>query len=513
MTSQTLLGPTELDTESLKGQKSLDSIVSTDVGDCLTLIGNDYVYKAVNEAYCTAQGKKAGDIIGRPVTDIWGESPFKKSIKESLDACFQGKEIHYQHWLEFPGSGVRFYDVSYYPYQNSTDGANHAVVVSRDITRQAKFEDEYSRMLAVIDRAGECVVMTDEFGNVLCANPAFEEISGRTDSQVVCVPVWDLFRRDKSHDFRGIFKTCLKHGQTWDGFLPLEVSAGQLSEVETRVSPVRNPSGKVTGLVLVMRDLTHERELEKQLHHSQRVETIGRLAGGIAHDFNNLLQVILSYTEMLQLDSDKSSKAYHWLEQVLKSADKASDLSRQLLIFSRQTDAEKAPLDIGPLLNETLKLAEGTLPPNINLCYRLSPDLPNITADPTQIHQVLLNLLVNARDAMTEGGEIRICADVADLRERKANGQPSRPGGKYIVLTVSDSGSGIPPEVRDEVFKPYFTTKSKENGTGLGLATTAAIAKQHGGFVDFQTEVGKGTSFHVYLPLTNGNTRGRFSCK
>ncbi|MDY7039027.1 MAG: response regulator, partial [Thermodesulfobacteriota bacterium] len=278
---------------------------------------------------------------------------------------------------------------------------------------------------------------------------------------------------------------------------------GSLFEVETTISPSKDSSGNVTHLVVVQRDVSHEVELERQLRQAQKMEAIGTLAGGIAHDFNNILGAIIGYTEMVKMfDIEKDSPVHNRLQQILLAADRAKKLVEQILTFSRQTEAEQRPVLFSPIVKEALKFLRASLPSTINIHQEIKTENDMILADPTQIHQVLMNLCTNAAHAMsTTGGVLEVGLMNVDLDDRIiAERFVGLNPGPYISLSVKDTGHGMESEVMDRIFDPYFTTKEAGRGTGMGLSVVHGIVKSHNGAIIVNSEPGKGSHFEVFFP-------------
>lgn len=277
-------------------------------------------------------------------------------------------------------------------------------------------------------------------------------------------------------------------------------------------SPLRNEDGRVTQVIEAIRDVTGEVQLREQLRQSQKMEAIGTLAGGIAHDFNNILGIILGYIELAFLDVPKETMPARSLEQALKAVDRARDLVKQILAFSRRSDHERKPMGFSHLLTESLSLLRAALPSTIEIHKRIetSPDGGDIIlADPTQIHQVIMNLAGNAGHAMREkGGVLEVRLSNFEVEPGEAARMRGLAPGSYVALAVSDTGEGMPLAVLDRIFEPYFTTKSASEGTGLGLAVVHGIVTSHGGAVTVSSELGAGTTFRVFLPkLASGPKR------
>jgi two-component system cell cycle sensor histidine kinase/response regulator CckA len=258
--------------------------------------------------------------------------------------------------------------------------------------------------------------------------------------------------------------------------------------------------GKVVALVSVARDITERRRLETQLRQAQKMESIGQLAAGIAHDFNNLLTPMGGFAELLLGRAPEGSKEQKYLRQIKVAAERAAALTRQLRLFSRQEEGERHPVQLNSVVEETRDLLERSIPKEITVELRLESELWVVDADPSQISQVLMNLCVNARDAMPDGGTLALETRNVTLDEEWARAMLEAQPGRYVCLSVSDTGFGMSPEVQGRLFEPFFTTKEVGKGTGLGLSVVYGIVKGHGGFINVYSEEGRGSTFHVYLP-------------
>lgn len=271
--------------------------------------------------------------------------------------------------------------------------------------------------------------------------------------------------------------------------------------------PIKNAAGAVVKLMGVMQDITdrrraeaQRRELEDQLRQGQKMEAIGRLAGGVAHDFNNLLTVITGHCDLLVWESNLDAPVREQIEPIRQAADRAAGLTRQLLAFSRKQVLQLRVLDLNAVLSEIEKMLRRLIGEHIELVTVLRPGLPQVRADPGQIEQVVINLAVNSRDAMPNGGKLALETSNVVLGESDAAARPGLEPGRYVLLTVSDTGVGMDECTRARVFEPFFTTKTQGTGTGLGLSTVYGIVKQSGGYIYLTSEVGSGTTFHIYLP-------------
>ena len=275
---------------------------------------------------------------------------------------------------------------------------------------------------------------------------------------------------------------------------------GSLRQFETTISPIRDKNGLIVNFVSVNRDVTQEVALEAQLFQAQKMEAVGTLAGGIAHDFNNLLQVIQGYTEVLQNEVGRNKSRTEALRKIHRSAKRGADLTRQLLTFSRKVQSERRPLDLNREVEQVKRLLERTIPKMIEIELYLSESPAVVSADPIQIEQAIMNLAVNAKDAMPEGGKIVIETERVRLDQQFCKSHLGAQPGEYVLLSISDTGHGIDQEILEHVFEPFYTTKDVGRGTGLGLAMVYGIVKNHEGYILCYSEVSTGTTFKIYLP-------------
>jgi nitrogen-specific signal transduction histidine kinase len=262
---------------------------------------------------------------------------------------------------------------------------------------------------------------------------------------------------------------------------------------------VRDDRGEPQSILVINTDVTERKKMEAQFLRAQRMESIGTLAGGIAHDLNNVLSPILMAVQMLRLKAQDEG-VREWLDILQANAERGADMVRQVLSFARGVEGERVTLQPKHLVKDVVKILKETLPKSVSLGYEVPNDLWMVSADATQIHQVLMNLCVNARDAMPQGGELTLRAQNVTLDDAYARMHLEAKPGKYVMLTVADTGAGIPPEVVSRIFEPFFTTKETGKGTGLGLSTALTIVRSHGGFINVYSEPKKGTEFTVYLP-------------
>jgi PAS domain S-box-containing protein len=342
----------------------------------------------------------------------------------------------------------------------------------------------------------------DSEGTLIDCNSSYLDLYGFSSlSDALEVNLNDLFR---DHEERFRFWNGIKQNKRMKlAEFAMKRSDGKYLMVRANIVPQFDDSGKLSEINGFVFDTTRLKELEDQLRQAQKMEAIGRLAGGVAHDFNNILTVIMGYATMLGEKVSTGEEVFSDIEGINKAAKKATSLTRQLLAFSRRQVLNPKPVNLNLLINDMEKMMQRLVNEDVHIVLLPAPDPSSVLVDPGQIEQVLMNLVVNARDAMPEGGKIIIEV----RREELMKPLPSTMGiispGQYMVLTVGDSGSGISPEDLELIFEPFYTTKPNEKGTGLGLATVYGIVKQSNGYIVVETSLGQGTNFHVYLPLSS----------
>ena len=377
----------------------------------------------------------------------------------------------------------------------------------RDITERKNSTEENARLIRAVEQTAESIVMTDPQGTIVYVNPAFERISGWTHEEAVGQNARLLKSGEQGDEFYRKMWEILSRGRVWTGRFVNRRKDGTLFEEEATISPVRDAAGQVVNYVAAKRDITGERALEQQLFHAQKMEAVGRLASGIAHDFNNLLGVITGYGELLRDGMFDEDPLRDHVLQILTAANRAAASTQQLLAFGRKQAFRPVFLDLNAIVSEAGKLLSPLLGDHIELASRLEPELGSILADPRQLEQVLVNLALNARDAMPEGGRITIETANADPDAGPtASGAPI-PAGPHVQLTVTDSGRGMDAATRSRAFEPFFTTKEVGKGSGLGLATVYGIVHQSHGEIFLGSEVGIGTRIEIYFPRVDAEVR------
>jgi PAS domain S-box-containing protein len=373
-----------------------------------------------------------------------------------------------------------------------------------DITERKQAEASRDRLATAVEQASETIVITDTKGTILYANPAFEKTSGYTRAEALGQNPRVLKSGKQDAEFYRQMWAVLQRGEVWNGHFINRRKDGTLYEEEANISPVRDAAGKIINYVAVKRDVTHEVQLETQFRQAQKMEAVGQLAGGVAHDFNNILAVIQMQSSLLKSDG-LSTEQTELADGITESVQRAVALTRQLLLFSRREVFQPRDLELNETIAATTKMLKRMLGETIEMQLKLAAQPLFLHADAGMLDQVLMNLCVNARDAMPGGGHLLIETAGVELDELAVGQSVQARAGSFVRLSVSDNGGGIPPEILPQIFEPFFTTKDVGKGTGLGLATVFGIVQQHQGWINVYSEVGHGTTFRIYLPRLTGN--------
>jgi PAS domain S-box-containing protein len=390
--------------------------------------------------------------------------------------------------------------------QRQPDGTVLSVGVITDVTelREAtrRLEESKQRYRSLFDHNPNAVFSLDVAGHFHSANPACRDIAGYDPDDLLGTSFAPLIVPEDLETALQQFSIAVKGSAT-----QFEVTILHKSGRRVRIGVTNVPiivDGRVTGVFGIARDLTVQRELEQQLRQAQKMEAVGRLAGGVAHDFNNLLTVITSYTQMAIAEMAAGSTAERDLREVEAAASRAASLTRQLLAFSRRQVLKPQVLDANQTVTGVAAMLRRLIGEDVALLLDLVPELWQVSSDPGQLEQVLMNLAVNARDAMRGGGTLRLRTANCKLDQRGCHDRPGLTPGEYVAIVVEDTGTGIDPAVLPHIFEPFFTTKPVGHGTGLGLATVYGIVKQSGGFVYAESVLGEGSRFTVLLPRVRG---------
>jgi PAS domain S-box-containing protein len=394
-----------------------------------------------------------------------------------------------EHFIESQASAIR----------DAAGNVASVLVVARDITERRRNEERLRELAALVEKAQDAIYVHDLDQQITYWNPGAERLYGWSAQEVLGKRAAELFYKESSSELEEIRRTVLEKGE-WMGELHQLNKQGRVVTVMARRNLLRDTQGRPVSILNINTDVTEQRQLETQLLRAQRLESIGELTGRIAHDLNNVLTPILMSAGLIGMTVvDESGRTL--IENINTSARHGAELVRQLLSFARGVEGERSVVTPAAFLADMKILLRQVLSDGIELRVTCASDCRPVMADPTQMRQVVLNLCINARDAMPLGGVIEVAVEnvVVDaaLARSLADGAP----GNYLCILVSDTGTGMPPAVVGKIFDPFFTTKEEGKGTGLGLSTVRGIIKGHGGFIQVESEVGRGTLFRLYLPV------------
>jgi two-component system, cell cycle sensor histidine kinase and response regulator CckA len=449
---------------------------------------------------------------GRPFYQLgggqWNIPELKALLQETLskDSEFNDFEVD----REFPHIGRRTMLLNARPFREGNGSGGGILLGMDDITERRRAEaalrESEQRFAAFMNNTPAVAFMRNESGRYVYVNRAFELVTGKAASEVVGRTAFDVWPAEIAGPLMEHDRMVIAN----DG--PVEITEKTLSSdgSEHEWLAVKFPMRDLRGNLFVgdvSIDVTERRRLQEQLGKSQKMEAIGRLAGGLTHDFNNLLTIISGYAQLLSESFGPDAPQQTHLQEILKAGERAAELTRQLLAFSRQQPLAPVVLDLSKVVQGVEKMLRRLIGENIDLRTVLEEKLFTVLADPAQMEQVLLNLAVNARDAMPEGGSLTIETSNVPLDELYAVEHPLVTPGDYVLVAVTDTGVGMNAETQARIFEPFFTTKEQGKGTGLGLATVYGIVKQSGGFIWLYSEPGKGSTFKIYLPRAVGGGR------
>jgi len=450
-------------------------------------------------------GYRRDELIGQKVKDIIPEGFAERLIADGTRSAADALAQQMGTGIELLG---RRKDGSEFPIEimlSPLDGVDGILITAaiRDITERKRREYDLSCLAAVVESSHDAIIGLTSEGMILTWNSGAERIYGYSAAEAVGRPIIFLSPPDRPVESPQLLERVQRR-ETVEPFDTIRMKKdGTRLHISLTLAPIENADGKVVGVSSVARNVTESKNLEEMLRQAQKMEAVGQLAGGVAHDFNNLLGVILGYTGLMldRLSPDDSNRK--GIEEIQKAGDRAALLTRQLLAFSRKQVLQPKVLDLNAVVVGTEKLLQRLIGEHIELRVVLNPALGRVIADSGQLEQIIMNLAVNARDAMPSGGKLTIETSNVDVDGEYAGLHPAKLPGPHVMLAVTDTGCGMDAKTRDRIFEPFFTTKEFGKGTGLGLSTVYGIVKQSGGSVWVYSEVGIGTTFKIYLPCVS----------
>ncbi|MGB3757305.1 MAG: PAS domain S-box protein [Rivularia sp. (in: cyanobacteria)] len=486
-------------TEKQKLEEDLNRFFSLSL-DMLCVAGLDGYFKQINPAFEEILGYTKAELFAQSFLSFIHPDDVVPTLTE-MDKLSQGvKTIAFENRYLCKDGSYKWLQWNATPYEQLLYS------IARDVTEYKQTQEKINEQAALLNVATDAILVRNLENQILFWNQGAERLYGFTSAEALGKNANELLYRDSLPQLEEIHQVLFESGY-WKGELHQVTKDDNDIVVFSTWNLVRDEQGNLKSTLIVNTDITEKKQLEAQFLRAQRLESIGTLSGGIAHDLNNILTPILAISQLLPLTIPQADEQTGHLFDVLEnSAKRGATLVKQVLSFARgvQGDidsvAERTPLQVKHIISEIKDFARNTFPKSIEIQVGLPDNLRLVSADATQIHQVLMNLCVNARDAMPNGGTLSLKAENIDIDQNYVKMNLDATVGNYVLITVADTGTGIAPETLERIFEPFFTTKEQGKGTGLGLSTTIGIIKSHGGFIHVYSEVGEGTKFQVYLP-------------
>ncbi|MBZ5696329.1 MAG: PAS domain S-box protein [Acidobacteriia bacterium] len=470
--------------------------------EMICMAGADGRAVFVNRALLQATGYREEELLGRSLNESLLSPNNPATLTEEFQDSFRREGKWRGECLYRRKDGTNMpVSLSLSVLRNDEGLVTGAFAIVQDITERRRLEESVVRLAHAVENNREMICMTDETGRASFVNPALLQATGFREEDLLGKDFAEtLFSPNNPPTLQEEIQNGITREGKWRGEALQRRKKGPDLPVSLSISVIRDNGGRVTGAFAVAQDITERRSLEDQLRRAQKMEAVGQLAGGIAHDFNNLLMVIIGYAGDVAERLDASDPLHKKVEQISKAGQRAASLTRQLLAFSRQQVLEPKVLNLNSVVEDIKKMLGRLISEDIELIAELDPDLGQVKTDQGQIEQVIVNLAVNARDAMPQGGKLLIQTSNVEVDDAFARQRPPMSAGPYVRLAITDTGIGMDAETQSHIFEPFFTTKERGKGTGLGLATVYGVVKQSGGFIWVYSEPGKGSTFEVLLP-------------
>jgi two-component system cell cycle sensor histidine kinase/response regulator CckA len=462
------------------------------------ILDRNGVIQEINQTAATLVGRKRRHLLGKSLSALVAKHDLAR-WRSHLQQCEKqgGEKAITELDLKLRGGGLFSVRLESQPIFAGPIFATIRTVII-DISEHKQAKEKLTEQAALLDQVPDAILVRDLDDRILFWNRGSERIYGWTAEEALGRDVKESINRNMVFEFNESKQAVLEKGK-WLGILRQLTKDGKEVFTECRWTLLRDGDGRPKSILAINTDITERKKIEEQLLRAQRLESIGTLTSGIAHDFNNILSPILMGVHLLQMKlSDEGGQ--QTLDVIRRSAERGCSLIAHLLSFASGTEEQKAVLQPKHLIKEIATILDNTFPKSITIKHSLAQDLAAIKGVPSQLHQVLMNLCINARDAMPHGGTLTIAAETVVFDRHKAQLNLETKPRSYVLITVTDTGTGIPREIAERIFDPFFTTKERGKGTGLGLSTVQGIVKSHQGFISVNSEMGRGTRFMVYLP-------------
>ena len=486
-------------TEQKKAAESLRAMAEMldNAPNSITVHDSDGNFLYANQKTFEIHGYRSDEFFKLKVSDIdvpASKNLIKKRIKQILREGEASFEV--EHFRK-NGSTIPL-EV----FVKKVDWGNKPAMLSiaTDIRDRKEREQERDRLMSAIEQTKDIIMIADSDATIKYVNPSFEEVTGYTSDQAIGGKASILKSGSHGEDYYRDMWQCVSSGKTWQGkFINKKKDGSLYTEVAT-ISPIFDGTGNISSYVAVKRDVTKEIQMEENLRQAQKMESIGRLAGGVAHDFNNMLSVITGHAQLAMNRGSLDEQLEEDLNEIVRAAHRSADIARQLLAFARKQTIAPKVLDLNSKIESIFKMLGRLIGEDIELVWKPWKGLSSIKIDPTQIDQILANLVVNARDAIDGIGKITVETQQVEFGRAYCDLHPGFIPGRFAILAVSDNGCGMDEETQSHLFEPFYTTKETGKGTGLGLATVYGIVKQNNGFINVYSEVNEGTTIKIYFP-------------